>query len=469
MKTIKQISKILPVVFFLIFTVNMSIAQERKESLEKSYKLNSTGNFSFSCYDSDLKINTWQKDEVKLTGEITIKGGDKEDQDKLIEMFNNPDVSQSSNSLSIKTNLAASTVIIGPFMSTTLVNGKKIKVEKFKVTYTLWVPESIGFYLKSKYNDIEIANLTGNVDFELYDVDLTMLGFGNEGKFTMKYSSASIGKGGNSIMDIYDSEIEVIEMLDVKLSSKYSEYDFTSLNNLEFNSYDDDIRIEKINSLKTEAKYSDYKIGSNMTSAKIAFYDSDISAKNINDIKFSGKYSSIKALNSNSVKVDGLYDSAIELADVGTFTCPESKYDDITFTSISKSINLGTVYTPNFDFGKAGSNFENFSGEFKYGTVNLELNPSLEYSLIFETTYGSVNFPKERFKLSGYKGNKSSSKKSFEASTSENAKCKIKFSAYSTAFNFKSNSGSSASSKSRERSARPERPERSSRSERPSK
>ncbi|MDA3954185.1 MAG: DUF4097 family beta strand repeat-containing protein [Bacteroidales bacterium] len=436
MKTIKQISKILLASVIITTFVNSSFAQERKESLEKSFQINSTGYFSFSCYDTDLKINTWQKDEVKLTGEIIIEGGDKEDQDKLIELFRNPKVGQSSNSLNIETNMSSGTIYIGPFMTITLVNGKKIKVKKFKVTYTIWVPESINFKLKSKYNNVDIAYLTGDVNFDLHDVDLTLLGFGKEAKFDMKYSTATIGKGGNSNMEIYDCEIEALEMNNVKIKSKYSEIDIVSLNTLNFDSYDDDITIEKIRSLKTVAKYSDYKIGSDMTNCNIAFYDSDITAKNINTLKFTGKYSSIKALNSESVKIEELYDSNIELAKVGTFTCVQSKYDEIEFTSISKSINMMNAYSSTIVFGVAEPSFEKFSGEFKYGSVKLFLDPSLEFSLDFETTYGDVLFPKERFNLNGYKVNDSDSKHSFEASTSENPQCKINFSAYSTEFAF---------------------------------
>ena len=66
----------------------------------------------------------------------------------------------------------------------------------------------------------------------------------------MKYSSAAIGKGGDAILDIYDSEIEAKEMNNVELVSKYSEIEIESINTLDFNSYDDDIKIGKINSLE---------------------------------------------------------------------------------------------------------------------------------------------------------------------------------------------------------------------------
>jgi hypothetical protein len=435
MKTMKQISKILLAVLFFFTSINVSLAQERKETLEKTYKLSATGEFSFSCYDSDLKINTWEKDEVRLTGELILEGGKKDDQDKLIKVFMNPEVSQSGNSLSIKTNMAKNTIYIGPIKKITLVDGKTINTDKYKATYTLWMPKSVALNLKSKYSVIDIATLTGNVDFDLYNTDVTMISFGKDSKFQMKYSSASIGKGGDAVMDIYDSEIEAIEMNNVEITSKYSEIDIASINTLDFNSYDDEIEIEKINSLSSQAKYSNYRINSNMLNCIVDFYDSDITAKNIDKLVYSGKYSSLKAIDVKSATVNKLYDSNINLGIVDEFSCVESKYDEIEFVAITKSIDFPSAYTLSLRVAEVKSSFENFTGNFKYGSVNMELPTSLEFSLDFQTTHGDVDFPKDRLKVKDF-NIESSSKHSFEGATSENAKCKIKFIAYSTDFDF---------------------------------
>ncbi|MFC2096181.1 hypothetical protein ACFLQ3_00605 [Bacteroidota bacterium] len=87
MKTIKQISKIALITLFLFTAISSSFAEEIKETFEKTFKLSKTGDLSFSCYDTDLKINTWDKDEVKLTGEIIISGGDEDDQQKLLDFY----------------------------------------------------------------------------------------------------------------------------------------------------------------------------------------------------------------------------------------------------------------------------------------------------------------------------------------------------------------------------------------------
>ena len=406
-------------------------AQEKKESFEKTFNLSSTGNFTFSCYDSDLKVNTWANNEVKIYGEIFIKGGKEEDQQQLIDVFKNPQVTQGTNTLEIKTDISKNTVVIGPFSKTTLIDGKTITVDKYEVKYTLWIPESIAFNLKSKYNDIEIAPLKGKINFDLYDADITMASFGTDAKFTMKYSNASIGKGGDAILDIYDSDIEALEMNNIEITSKYSGITIGSINTLDFNSYDDNIKIGKINSLKSEAKYSEYIINGEMTNCILNLYDSDFEASNIGKLVYTSKYSELKAGNVNQFIVNSIYDSEVNLGDVGEFSCSESKYDNFVFTSIKTSVNMPNTYDSDLQIGKALSSLKSFEGDFKYCSITFPLDPSLPFSLEFDATYGEIKFSRDRFSKN-ITSIKEDSKYQFKGSTSENPTCKIKFGAYDT-------------------------------------
>ncbi len=433
MKTLKQIFNIVLTFTIVGLTVGSINGQERKEKFEKTFQIKAPGEFNFSCYDTDLKVNTWQKNEVKLMGEIMIKGGDQKDQDELIEIFKNPEVSESTNSLSIETNMASSTVIFGPFMKMTLVNGKKVKIDKYTAKYTLWIPESIAFSLKSKYNNIDIAKLAGKVQFDLYDADLTMLSYGKDSRFNLRYSSASIGTGGDAILDIYDSEIEAIQMGHVEMNSKYSEIDIKKINTLDFNSYDDELILGEINSLKSEAKYSNYEITGDMENCLIDFYDSDLDAQNIKKLILTGKYSSIEAHNVGEVTINTIYDSNLKLGHVGKFSCSESRYDEMKFEQIDKSIVFDSAYELALNVNTVGKEFEKFKGDFKYGSVVLPLDSTLEFYLKFQTTYSDVDFPKNRLRVIDM--NFEDSKKLFEGQTKENPSCKIEFIAYETDFN----------------------------------
>jgi len=433
MKIIKQAYSLILIALVSISGVQISIAQERNESFEKTYQLSSGGDLSFTCYETDLKVNTWNKSEVKIQGEIIIRGGDQKDQNELIEVFKNPDISESSGSLKIETHLAQSTIVIGPFKKITLVNGKTIRVDKYEVKYTLWVPEGINFNLKSKYNDIDIATLKGDVNFELYEVDLTLAGF-KEGIFDMKYSHAEIGKGKTAKMDIYECEFEIKDVKKILANTKYSDYAIGTAEILAVSSYEDDFEIQNLNKgLTGHAKYSDFKIASNVTQIKMSVYESDIEAINVDKIDYSAKYSTLKTRNINSLKCKSMYEVKIFADVVEEFSCEESKYDNITFQKITKSVHLPSAYELDLEIQSVDTGFESFYGEFKYGTVDLPLESNIEFSLKFDAKYGNIDFPKNRLKIITM--DFEDSQKKFYGQTTENALCKIEFKAYNTDFN----------------------------------
>lgn len=436
MKTIKHRSKINILFISLVLFGFQTYAQEKKETFEKSFVINQTGELSLSCYDADLKVNTWNKNEVKLIGEIIVVGGSAEDQQKLIDIFKNPKVIEGENTLSIETGMNVG-FVNAFFIKTIYINGKKtdIKIDKFKTNYTLWIPESIAFNLKSKYNDIEIAPLKGKINFDLYDADLVIAGFGNDANIMLKYSKASLGKGGDAILNLYDSDIEAIELKNVEISSKYSEVIIGTLNTLDMGSYDDEIRIEKVNSLKTEAKYSNFKIKGDISNSIVDFYDSDIETGNVGQFMFSGKYSSIKAGNVNQLFIKTIYDSDIKAGDVGEFSCDESKYDYFAFSGIKTSVKMPSTYDSDLIIGKSYPTFSLFEGSFKYCSVTLPLDAAINFSLEFDATYGDIKFPRERFNKRSLLI-KENSKFQFEGSVSENPSCKVKFVAYDSNISF---------------------------------
>lgn len=433
MKKLKKIFKLILTVFFLSAAINSSLAEEVKDTFEKTFKLSNTGELTFSCYEADLKINTWNKDEVKLTGEIIIRGGSEKDQKELADVFENPDISESSNSLTIKTDLVKNTLVIGPFKKITLVDGKIIRVNEYKASYTLWIPESVAFNLKSKYNNIDIATLTGDLDFDLYEADLTLAGF-KKGNFNMKYSSAEIVKGESAKFDVYECELEIKEINTFSATTKYTKFNIGTAGMIALGSYEDKFKIQNLaHGITGQAKYSNFNIESNTDKIKIDVYESDIYAKDVNKLEYTSKYSTFSAQNINSIKCGSLYETKIKAATIGDFSCAESKYDNINFQAVTSSFNIQTAYELDLDIGDVKPSFKSFTGDFKYGSVRMNLDPNLEFNLDFDITYGSVDFPKDRIKINNF-NIKDDSKQKFEGSTSENAKCKIKFSAYDTNF-----------------------------------
>ena len=100
------------------------------------------------------------------------------------------------------------------------------------------------------------------------------------------------------------------------------------------------------NGIAGQAKYSNFDVDSDVEYIKIKVYESDIEVKNIKELAYTSKYSSLKALNIGLAKCESLYETEIYAANVGSFSCTESKYDEMGNTLLTVTIN--SIYEKKF-------------------------------------------------------------------------------------------------------------------------
>ena len=438
MKKVKSISKTLTlIVLFSLIAVYSSGQDDKEARFEKSWKLNHNGKLAFNIYDSDLKVNVWKNNEVKLAGVIIITGGKADEREKLIEAFKEPEVKSGTNSLGIDAKFWKNNISIGPLNMISLKNGNKVSVRNFKATYTLWIPENIEFVLKSKYNDVEIADFAGIFNFDLYDVDIETGDFGDNAVFNAKYSSLILGNGINATFDIYDCEVTAENLADVDMVSKYSTLEFSLMKSLKTDSYDDDFDIKDLSGIEATAKYTTFSLGGDMGNSGFDLYDSDVKGGSYETLSFNAKYSDLVADKIGDLNIDAIYDCTLDIGNVENFTCNESKYDEIQFGTVNNTITMPDVYDVQLNVDNLPDTFSKFSGDFRYGSVTLKADPGLDYKLSSQQTYGSMDYPKERFTNKPLTYIEKNSKIEFESSTAPDASCEIKFTAYDLNFTIK--------------------------------
>ncbi len=438
MKKVKSIFKILTLIVLFSLLATYSSGQDDKEArFEKSYKLNHDGKLAFNIYDSDLKVNVWEKSEVKLAGEIIITGGKIDDREKLIEAFKEPEVKSGINSLDIDAKFWKNRISIGPLNRISLKNGKKVSVRNFKTAYTLWIPDNIEFELKSKYNDVEIADFTGIFSFDLYDADITTGNFGDKSVFNAKYSTLLLGNGMNASFDIYDCKVTGKDLADIDVVSKYSTLKFSTIKSAKIESYDDDFDIKNLSGIEATAKYASFLLGGEMGNSSFDLYDSDVKGGSYNTLSFSAKYSELVADEIGDLNIDAIYDCTLKIDNIENFTCNESKYDEIHLGTVNKTITMPYVYDIQLNVDNLPETFSKFSGDFKYGSVTLKADPGLNYKLSCQQTYGNLDYPKERFTNKPLTYIEKNSKIEFESSTTPDAPCEIIYTAYDLDFTIK--------------------------------
>jgi hypothetical protein len=438
MKNVKLTCE-LSVLFALFFSLSaFSINQdEKQDSFENTYKLNASGTLLFNVYNSDLKVNVWKNNEVKLAGQIIVTGGNAEDRESLIKAFKNPEVKTGENRLEINSEFWKNISSRGFGTTIALKNGERVTVNKFRASYTLWIPESIKFELTSKYNNIEIADFKGVFNFDLYDADIHTGDFADNSSFNAKYSKLTIGNSGNTSFNIYDCEMTSQNLKDVTIISKYSTLDFLSVYELNADSYDDDFEIKNLTGIHAKAHYSSFLLGGHMKNAGFDLYDTDVKGGSYELLSYSAKYSEFVADEVVSLNISSIYDCSVKINRVTDFVCNESKYDDISLNTAVNRISMPNTYDTQLNVNKLLSSFSGFNGDFRYGSVTMASDPALNYRISCETTYGSIAYPEEKFKNNPLTYIEKNSKIQFKGTTDPDAKCEINFTAYDLNFTIK--------------------------------
>ena len=408
------------------------LSGDTKLTCDKSWSVSPTSTLKIETYDSDTKFSTWEKSEVRIMGELVVTGISKEDFQTLSNAF--AKLMDGSNGNSIDTKLIESSKsLFGTKTKLELYDGSNISVGKIKITYKLWMPASMSLDLSSKYNNVSIASLNGNVSLDLYDCDVEM-GDYSTGTFQMKYSKISIGNGGNTSFDVYDSKVRAQNVKNLKIESKYSNYTIASALDVRVNSYDDDFDFKNLKTIEAKASYSLFILDGQIGNSIFDIYDTDVKGGSYSTLAYSAKYSELVAKRIESLSIKAIYDCTLRVDEINDFICDESKYDEVYFGTVGNSFVMPDTYDVQIKINKLLPSFTKFDGDFKYGTIRLAADPLLNYKLSYDGTYGSIDYPKEKFSQSPLVHIEKDSKVQFEGSTSQNPKCTIKFKSYDVKF-----------------------------------
>lgn len=166
MKILNFYCKSIVILLFAELSVNTVAAQTtRKEQITKVYAINPTGKLQITSARSDIEILMWDRNEVKVTGELAYKDGDnREDIDKLLNAFKNMDTKSSNDVLKLDLKLIVSAVSHNNTPSrkivttTILCNGDTISINaiNIKTAYMIWIPENLAIYVDSKDGKVKI-------------------------------------------------------------------------------------------------------------------------------------------------------------------------------------------------------------------------------------------------------------------------------------------------------------------------
>lgn len=381
----------LTILFIFLSGICFSQNYETTKSLNKTTSVPKNVTVKMSNYSSNLKIVTTNTNTVSIVTTVKISGKSKEDVDKVIAAIDNFEFKQTGNSINIDTRFYKNMQSVNNRRTITLNDRTKVKIREFKISHELQIPKTANIELSNKYSDIEMQELEGSANLELYSSKLHSYKISKSVVLECKYSKIYFKEIlGDANFDLYDSDVEFISCKNLNVKSKYSKVNADKVNSLILDSYDDKFNINKIDNLEFEAKYSDLISQAELTKLKLNLYDSNIEIKSAKTGSFTGKYSNLKLGNVKQLKIPNSYDNDIYFGKTMDIQIEESKYCKYEINEVTKFSLNG--YDDNVSISNLNSEFSEISVTGKYGSLEVDAG-NVPYQIYFKLKYPKIDIP----------------------------------------------------------------------------
>jgi hypothetical protein len=225
---------------FLVSSVSANTGDplvEKRKTFSKSYALRGNDKVSLSNQFGEMKIITWDKNEIKVDVTIVCKASSDDLAQKIMDKINIDD-GKTENGVYFKTNMHK--------MSNNSGTNKKgeYKEQSMKIDYLVYMPASNPLEANNQFGPMSLPDFKGPVDLEskfgslttgrLMNVKSVFVEFGsaniahlNGGKLTIKFSKGTVGSisGNVGLLIEFCEKIKIglgNELKDFNMKSNYS-------------------------------------------------------------------------------------------------------------------------------------------------------------------------------------------------------------------------------------------------------
>lgn len=201
----------------------------QKERLNKTYTwdFNVAEDVTFNNYDCDMTIKIWDKPITEYKMHVTAKGSSEEDVEKLDSYLKNLKFDSSPGSVNIDMRFWRSRKMIIKKIKMKLDDGQNINLTEFKISGELTVPRNCNLNFSSKYSGIELDDISGKLNMQLYNDKLYGGKVDNSVDISAKYSTYKIGEltGSLHVADGYSDKFVIPktgeDFKGIKVNGKY--------------------------------------------------------------------------------------------------------------------------------------------------------------------------------------------------------------------------------------------------------
>jgi hypothetical protein len=395
-----------------------------EKKINKTLDVGSIDWFKLSNKRGNVKIKTWNKNEVNLLAKITMEGKTKEDEaiglkdfdldlvkkGKYIQVENNWDGEETGTcfcwSDSKKNKIKTST-------------GETIKIKKIKIEYEVTVPENFSLDIKSSYADLNIDDIEGEVIVSVFKGDFNANKIGGDLTLTTKYGGANINSFPNGNVVFFKANGKLGSSKELNLKANYSDYEINQTENLKLNAFQSDgVILNAVNEIEGSIRYGELDLNADLNKTELSLFQAKLKGKAINEATISSSYSEIKAAEVGDLNLLKAFQSNVAIDEVNTIE-GKANYTPIMIENLISKLSL-TTFQGSLDVTEIGETFSMVDINAKYTKLTLMFNPNSKYHFEAETNYTGIDLPESKMSLSFTENRNSSSKLKGDFNSNEN-------------------------------------------------
>jgi hypothetical protein len=384
--------------------------KETKEVFSCERMISPTTVISFNNKTGPLKVETWDKNTVKIDITVNIDGDDDQVKKALdyIKKLNFVAAGDKVvfNTKFWKTISSSSTVnffkvpVIGGKFKMILDNCEEIHLTRLDLSFVLTMPKANPFMLAQSYENATLPDLDGSVTLDLYESELTAGKLPGCQYVVAKYGKTEIDSVKDVNLKLYENNLIIRHAGDVNLSSKYSETEIASAGALNIDSYEDKINVAKHGDLAIKAKYTTFSLA-DFNKGTFDLYECKLGAGNGNILAISASYCSLECVSCQAIVFTSSYENKFACNQVGDFKAGSS-YSNYKISRLDGSLVFTNSNEDKITLLQVGNRFTGISITSKYTDVELSFESGTVYKLDADLKYTSLDFPKSSFRETRY-------------------------------------------------------------------
>jgi len=373
-----------------------------QKSLSKIITLEGEEWFKLKNVNGDIKVETWNRPEVKMEIEVTIKARSNEDEELLLEDF---DVNFVRNKGKIEverkwdmfTDKGCNCQLDGVKIKTD--KGEKLKIKKIVVNYIITLPADLNLELRNNYGDITIPTISGEAIVNIYQGKLIGDNIAGALNMSAKFSEVKLNDFKEGKINLYQSNIQLGASDSLNLTAKFSKVQLEKTNKLELYGYQSTINANgNIQSFVGNIKFGKFQLEGDISTVSLALYQSKFIAHNIDSLNINSSYSSINVGDCEVIKVKKSYQDKYKIL-LANYVHGKSQYSSIDLGSLTNKFVFGT-YQGKLTIKDIKNSFALINIESKYTPVSLKFENDSKYTLEAKTAYSNLSFPENGFTVS---------------------------------------------------------------------